>query len=41
MLVIKMVIIHLCPQDQFKQQLQEERELRKAKEDEVKALQGD
>lgn len=40
MLVIKMIIVHLYPQDQFKQQLQEERKLRKAREDEVKALQG-
>jgi len=31
----------LFPQDRFKQQLQEEQELRKAKEEEVKALQGD
>jgi len=37
-LLIKLV--HLVPQDQFKQQLQEERELRKTKEEEIKALQG-
>jgi len=37
-LLIKLV--HLFPQDQFKQQLQEERELRKTKEEEIKALQG-
>ena len=34
-------ICHLFPQDQFKRQLQEEQELRKTKEEEVKALQGD
>lgn len=32
--------VHLFLLEQFKQQLQEEQDLRKAKEEEVKALQG-